>query len=67
MLQFLGAELSSPLLLAPLAGISDPVMRSLSFEKGAALAYTEMVSAKGLYYKSPGSEELLQILPGIPV
>ena len=63
MLQFLGAELSSPLLLAPLAGISDPVMRSLSFEKGAALAYTEMVSAKGLYYKSPGSEELLQILP----
>ncbi len=61
--QFLGAELSSPLVLAPLAGITDSVTRLLAFEKGAAAACTEMVSAKGLYYKSPGSEELLHIDP----
>ena len=61
---FLGLELESPLVLAPLAGISDSVSRLLAHEKGAALSYTEMVSAKGLYYKSPGSEELLVIGPG---
>ena len=61
--EFLGLKLASPLVLAPLAGISDMPMRLLAHEKGAALSYTEMVSAKGLYYKSPGSEELLQISP----
>lgn len=43
-------ELKSPWLLAPLAGITDAVMRELCFEQGAAMTYTEMVSAKGLYY-----------------
>lgn len=43
-------ELASPWLLAPLAGISDAVMRKLCEEQGAAMTYTEMVSAKGLYY-----------------
>ena len=61
--EFLGLKLASPLVLAPLAGISDMPMRLLAHKKGAALSYTEMVSAKGLYYKSPGSEELLQISP----
>ena len=60
---FLGTELSSPLVLAPLAGITDSVTRRLAHEKGAALSCTEMVSAKGLYYRSPGSEELLEISP----
>ena len=61
MTDFLGTELSSPLVLAPLAGISDAAFRKLAFGQGAALAYTEMVSAKGLYYKSPGTEDLLVI------
>ena len=61
--QFLQAEDASPLVLAPLAGISDSVMRRICRAKGAALSCTEMVSAKGLYYKSPGSEELLFIHP----
>lgn len=42
--------LDSPFLLAPMAGITDAVMRSLCEEMGASLTYTEMVSAKGLYY-----------------
>ena len=61
MIPFLGTELGSPLVLAPLAGVSDAAFRKLAFEQGAALAYTEMVSAKGLYYKSPGTEDLLVI------
>lgn len=31
---------------------------------GAGLAYSEMVSAKGLYYRSKNTAELLEILPG---
>ena len=55
-------ELASPYLLAPLAGITDAVMRQLCEEQGAAMTYTEMVSAKGLYYgdrKTP----LLTLIP----
>lgn len=45
--------------LAPLAGFSDLSFRLLCRELGAAVACTEMVSAKGLIYKSPGTEPLL--------
>ncbi len=58
-----GFAYDSPFVLAPLAGISDSAFRILCQEQGAAASCTEMVSAKGLYYKSPGSEELLAILP----
>ncbi len=43
-------KLASPWLFAPLAGITDAACRTLCEEQGAALTYTEMVSAKGLYY-----------------
>jgi len=49
------------LLLAPLAGVTDSTYRYLCHREGSSLSYTEMVSAKGLYYKSPGSEELMRI------
>ena len=42
--------LDNPFVLAPMAGITDAVMRTLCEEHGASLTYTEMVSAKGLYY-----------------
>ena len=38
------------LLLAPMAGVSDEAFRALCREQGADLAYTEMVSAKGLSF-----------------
>ncbi len=43
-------ELASPFVMAPLAGITDAATRTLCEEYGAALTYTEMVSAKGMYY-----------------
>lgn len=49
--------------LAPLAGYSDLPFRLLCREQGAACACTEMVSAKGLIYKSPGTEPLLDTCP----
>ena len=39
-----------PLLLAPMAGVTDEAFRALCREQGASLAYTEMVSAKGLSF-----------------
>jgi tRNA-dihydrouridine synthase B len=41
-------EFDSPLLLAPLAGVSDSPFRRLAREQGASGVYTEMVSADGL-------------------
>ncbi|MFI3271914.1 MAG: tRNA-dihydrouridine synthase family protein [Pseudomonadota bacterium] len=45
--------------LAPLAGYSDLSFRLLCREQGAAVCCTEMVSAKGLVYKSSGTNDLL--------
>ncbi|MBQ3920931.1 MAG: tRNA-dihydrouridine synthase, partial [Firmicutes bacterium] len=60
MFKFCGIELSSPFFLAPLAGITDKTFRFLCREQGAALSYTEMVSAKGLFYQSDASAELME-------
>lgn len=49
--------------LAPLAGYSDLPFRLLCREYGAAVCETEMISAKGLAYRSPGTGELLASLP----
>jgi tRNA-dihydrouridine synthase B len=49
--------------LAPLAGYSDLAFRLLCRENGAAVCCTEMISAKGLIYKSPGTEGLLRTHP----
>ncbi len=45
--------------LAPLAGYSDLPFRLLCREFGSHVACTEMVSAKGLVYKSNGTQDLL--------
>lgn len=45
--------------LAPLAGFSDLPFRLLCREQGAAVAVTEMVSAKGLLNAGPANERLL--------
>lgn len=44
-----------------MAGVTDLPFRLLCKEKGADLVYTEMVSAKGLYYNSKNTEELMKI------
>jgi tRNA-dihydrouridine synthase B len=49
--------------LAPLAGYSDLSFRLLCREAGAAVCCTEMVSAKGLIYYSPGTRDLLATTP----
>ncbi|MEG1425108.1 MAG: tRNA dihydrouridine synthase DusB [Raoultibacter sp.] len=49
-----------PLLLAPMAGVTDEAFRSLCREQGASLTYTEMVSSKGLSYANEKTCQLLR-------
>ena len=47
--------------MAPLAGITDSSFRKIVREKGCQLSFTEMVSAKGIFYNDPKTHELLHI------
>ena len=47
--------------LAPMAGITDIAFRLICKEFGCGLVYTEMVSAKGIYYKSENTVALAEI------
>ena len=55
---------SRRLLLAPMAGVTDEAFRTLCLEQGASLAYTEMVSAKGLSFANEKTRHLLRLAPG---
>ena len=56
-----GIEVANPFFLAPMAGVTDHAFRTICAEKGAALTYTEMVSAKALCYSDRKTAELLSI------
>lgn len=52
-------QLESNVILAPMAGVTDKAFRLITKPFGPALMYTEMVSGKGLHYKSKKTAELL--------
>lgn len=47
--------------LAPMAGVTDLPFRKICRRYGAGLVYSEMVSAKGLYYNDKKTSELMRI------
>ena len=49
----------APLLMAPMAGVSDAAYRIMARAGGAGLAYTEMVSVAGLHYRSAKTWDLV--------
>lgn len=51
-------ELDNNVFLAPMAGITDLPFRILCKEMGCGLVYSEMVSAKGIFYDSKNTEKL---------
>lgn len=55
--------LDSPVVLAPMAGVTDLPFRLLCRRKGAGLLCMEMVSAKAIFYHNRNTEALLQIHP----
>jgi nifR3 family TIM-barrel protein len=56
---------SGRVLLAPMAGVTDAPFRGICKRMGAALTYTEMISAKGLHYNPDSriSRALLSFSP----
>lgn len=60
-MQIGSVKLSNNVFLAPMAGVTDIAFRILCKRQGCGLTYTEMVSAKGLHYKSDNTAVLLEI------
>lgn len=56
-------ELKSPVILAPMAGVTDLPFRVLCTEQGAGMVCMEMVSAKAILYNNKNTEELMAIDP----
>lgn len=56
-------ELDVPVMLAPMAGITDLPFRIICKEMGCPYMVTEMVSAKALYYHNSNTDDIMQTLP----
>ena len=63
-LQIGNVILDNPLILAPMAGVTDLPFRLLCREQGAGLACMEMISANAIYYNNRNTHELMEIHPG---
>lgn len=61
MLNIGNVKLENNVILAPMAGVTDKTYRTICKEMGAGLVYTEMVSAKGLYYNDVKTKRLMSI------
>ena len=54
-------ELKNNIFLAPMAGVTDLPFRILCKEMGCGLVYSEMVSAKGIWYNNENTKKLLTV------
>lgn len=52
-------ELKNNIFLAPMAGVTDKIFRSLCREQGCGLAYSEMISAKGILHNNTNTKIML--------
>ena len=53
-------EIKNPLILGPMAGVTDWAFRTICAELGANITVTEMVSSRALVYKDKKSAKLLR-------
>lgn len=53
-------EIENNVFLAPMAGVTDKPFRIICKEMGCGLVYSEMVSAKGMFYESKNTHKLLE-------
>lgn len=58
-MQIKNLKINSPIIVAPMAGISNGAFRELCFEFGAGLVYTEMVSDKAIFYNNKRTLDML--------
>ncbi|MFR6009024.1 MAG: tRNA-dihydrouridine synthase, partial [Christensenellales bacterium] len=52
-------EFSTPVFLAPMAGVTDYVYRKICHEQGSGGSTTELISAKAVLYKNKNTGPLL--------
>ncbi len=55
--------LDNGLILAPMAGVTDLPYRLICKEQGCGLVYTEMISAKAIFYNNRNTLPLMEIKP----
>lgn len=60
----MGLTLESPFVAAPMAGVSSPAFRLMARRHGAALVYSEMISARGLVQGGRQTLRYTRRLPG---
>jgi nifR3 family TIM-barrel protein len=56
-------EFANQVVIAPMAGVTNPAFRKIVKEFGAGLIYTEMVSDKGLGHNNERTKNMLQVNP----
>ena len=54
-------SLDNPVALGPMAGVTDLTFRLICKELGCGVVFTEMVSAKGIYYNDVKTKQLMRI------
>ena len=54
-------ELKDNVVLAPMAGVTDMAFRELCIEMKCGFTYTEMISAKALFYDSDRTKQMLKV------
>ncbi len=59
-MRFGNLEVNNPIVLAPMAGVTDWAFRTVCAELGANITVTEMVSSRALVYKDKKSAALLR-------
>ncbi len=59
-------RLDSRVFLAPMAGVTDKTFRRICRRHGAGLVYSEMISAKGLWYNDRKTAELMDMTGETP-
>ncbi len=53
-------ELKNNVFLAPMAGITDKAFRKICVDMGVSLTFSEMISAKGVYYNDAKTLDLIE-------
>ena len=59
-MRFGNLEVNNPIVLGPMAGVTDWAFRTICAEMGANITVTEMVSSRALVYKDQKSAKLLR-------
>lgn len=54
-------NIENPVALGPMAGVTDLTFRIICKELGCGIVFTEMVSAKGIYYNDDKTKQLMKI------